>query len=218
MRNPSTPDPTEYVQYGCGLCAPATWINFDVSPTLRLQRLPLLGWLGRSVKPVFPKTVRYGDIVRGLPIREQACKAIYCSHVLEHLSLEDFEIALKHTFSYLRPGGTFRFVLPDLELLARRYLLELESNPEASVQFMRESYLGYPTRARGIRGAVRAWLGNSAHLWMWDFKSISQFLERAGFAEVRRAFFADSPDPAFSAVEDEGRWTDNLGVNCIRPA
>ena len=24
-----------YVQYGCGLCAPKEWVNFDVSPTLR---------------------------------------------------------------------------------------------------------------------------------------------------------------------------------------
>jgi len=29
------PDRDAYVQYGCGFCAPATWRNFDASPTLR---------------------------------------------------------------------------------------------------------------------------------------------------------------------------------------
>src|SRR5437868_6328500 len=27
-----------YVQFGAAACAPATWRNFDISPTLRLQR------------------------------------------------------------------------------------------------------------------------------------------------------------------------------------
>ena len=34
-------------------------------------------------------------------------------------------------------------------------------------------------------------------------------LEKAGFAEVRRASFNDSGDPMFAAVEDEGRFFDD---------
>ena len=34
-----------YIHYGCGLDAPKEWINFDASPTLRLQKTPLLGLL-----------------------------------------------------------------------------------------------------------------------------------------------------------------------------
>ena len=34
-----------FVQYGCGLTAPTTWENYDVSPTLRVQKVPLLGAL-----------------------------------------------------------------------------------------------------------------------------------------------------------------------------
>ncbi len=34
---------TIYVQYGCGLSAPAGWNNYDASPTLRLQKLPVVG-------------------------------------------------------------------------------------------------------------------------------------------------------------------------------
>ena len=80
-----------YVQYGCGLSAPKEWVNFDVSPTLRLQKIPVVGnWLKKSSKVVFPSNVLYGDIVKGLPVADNSCDGVYCSHTLEHLSLEDF--------------------------------------------------------------------------------------------------------------------------------
>src|SRR5271154_2334251 len=83
-----------YVQYGCGFSAPAQWTNFDASLTLRLERVPLLGGVAAGKNGRFPSNVLYGDIVRGLPVAARSCHAIYCSHVLEHLSLNDFRAAL----------------------------------------------------------------------------------------------------------------------------
>ncbi|HYO09597.1 MAG TPA: methyltransferase domain-containing protein [Tepidisphaeraceae bacterium] len=210
------PESMFYVQYGCGLSAPESWTNFDISPTLRLQKVPLIGRALTRKGPSFPKGVRYGDIVTGLPLSPGSCKGVYCSHVLEHLSLADLRTALRHTFELLRPGGTFRMVLPDLELLAREYV---ESNdPQASMRFMRDSCLGHERRARGVEGLARQWMGNAAHLWMWDFKSLSHELRDAGFVDVRRAQLGDSADPRFRDVEDPGRWNRNLGIECKRPA
>src|SRR5215470_17102171 len=97
-----------YVQYGCGLCAPAGWLNFDSSPMLRLQRIPLAGRLAANGSVKFPSNVRYGNIVRGLPIEDGTCRAVYCSHVLEHLSLNDFRAALLNTQRLLGKGAVFR--------------------------------------------------------------------------------------------------------------
>ncbi|HYE20411.1 MAG TPA: methyltransferase domain-containing protein [Tepidisphaeraceae bacterium] len=214
----SATQPGLYVQYGCGLCAPAGWVNFDASPTVRLQRLPVVGrLLGGRVGPRFPRNVRYGDVVRGLPVAAGSCAGVYCSHVLEHLALADFEAALRNTLGYLRPGGIFRFVLPDLEHLARSYVAALPGDAGASVRFMEDAHLGQRQRPRGVRGMMRGWLGNSAHLWMWDYASMSAALAKAGFTDVRRARFGDSADPAFTAVEEAGGWGDNLGVECRRP-
>ncbi len=204
-----------YVQFGAGLCGPEGWINFDVSPTLRLQRLPLVGGLFKGIKPTFPDTVRYGDIVTGLPLGENSCKAIYCSHVLEHLTLSDFRTALANTHRYLSPGGRFRFVLPDLEKLAKDYLAS--SHIDAAMNFMKDSYLGHPSRPRGFSGLLRSWLGNSSHLWMWDYKSMAAELEKTGFTNIRRAQFGDSGDPLFNAVEEPRRWESCLGVDCLKP-
>jgi len=203
------------VQFGAGLSGPENWTNFDISPILRLQRLPLIGALFNGVGPKFPQTIKYGDIIRGLPLTEGSCRAIYCSHVLEHLSLGDFRVALANTYKYLAPNGRFRFVLPDLEHLANTYVSSSDSN--ASMAFMRNTDLGHNFRPRGISGLLRAWLGNSAHLWMWDYKSISTELSNAGFANVRRAQFGDSGDSLFDAIEDRKRWDSCLGVDCIKP-
>ena len=58
-------------------------------PTLLFERIPLLGKLFTKNMARFPANVRYGDIVKGLPIREGTVDGVYASHVLEHLPLAD---------------------------------------------------------------------------------------------------------------------------------
>jgi predicted SAM-dependent methyltransferase len=177
--------------------------------------LPLIGHLHTRNQSRFPDNVEYGDIVRGLPVPAASCKGVYCSHVLEHLSLADLRIALRKTREILRPKGVFRLVLPDLEHSVRQYI----DNPsgDAAIEFMRETFLGHESRTRGFRGLLASWLGNSRHLWMWDYKSMQRELESAGFGDVRRASFGDSFDPVFMTVEDQGRWENCLGVECRNP-
>lgn len=201
-----------YVQYGCGWSAPSGWRNFDASPTLRFERLPLIGRLYTKNESRFPQNVEYGDIVKGLSVTPESCTGVYCSHVLEHLSLNDLRAALHNTKRILRPGGIFRLVLPDLEYSARQYLSN-HSNGAALV-FMRETGLGRERRPNGFKGFIESWLGNSHHLWMWDYKSIEPALRSTGFVDIRRALFGDSLDPVFREVEDESRWDNCLGLEC----
>ncbi len=206
-----------YVQYGCGLSAPPKWVNFDTSPTLRLQKTPIIGSLLKSkLNTVFPENVRYGDIITGLPVKDNSCDGVYCSHVLEHLSLTDFRIALANTYKILKAGGTFRCVVPDLELLARMYLKALENNSEsASIDFMGpQTLLGVYERPKGLKGFMASYFANSHHLWMWDNYSLANELKKAGFKEVRRAEFNDSEDAAFKLVEDSSRFEDAVALDC----
>jgi SAM-dependent methyltransferase len=198
------------VQYGCGFNAPSGWKNFDVSPTLRFERVPLIGRLCSKNQQRFPSNVEYGDIVKGIPLPSESCEAIYASHVLEHLSLGDFRAALANTYRLLASGGLFRLVVPDLELLARRYVES--DDPTAAISFMEATSLGVSERQRGLRGLATIWLGNSSHLWMWDLKSISRELATVGFADIRRCCFGD--EPVFRDVEEEGRFVDALAVQC----
>jgi len=190
------------VQFGCGHVAPSGWLSFDASPTLRFERLPGIGRLYTRNAARFPSSVRYGDIVRGLPLADRSCALVYASHVLEHLALDDLRVALQNTRRYLREGGLFRLVVPDLEQLAARYVAGARArDPEAAMAFLEHSGLGRATRPRGLAANLTAALGNSAHLWMWDEASLTRELTRAGMRDPRRAQPGDYGDRAFADVE-----------------
>ncbi|MFZ3323630.1 MAG: methyltransferase domain-containing protein [Usitatibacter sp.] len=169
--------------------APEGWVNYDASPGVLLGR--------------FPKNVKYGDIVRGLPVKD--VDAIYCSHILEHLSLVGFQKALRNTYHYLKPGGAFRLVVPDLRRIAEEYMKNGDS-----YEFMRQSGLGLRIRSR-----LRQAFGNSMHLWMWDEASMRQELHGVGFVNIRRAVFGDNP--LFADCEERLRVDGCLAMEAEKP-
>ena len=203
-----------FVQYGCGWSAPPGWVNFDSSPTLRYERIPLLGRLYTKNPTRFPDYVQYGDIVRGLPLEDKSCRAVYCSHVLEHLSLEGFRKALINTNKILEHGGIFRCVLPDLEYAIANYTRE--RSPRSAPEFVSCIGMGQESEFSSLKDKVLKMFGNSRHLWMWDYSSIEHELKHAGFRDIRRARFNDSNEPMFLKVEEEIRWQNALGVECVR--
>jgi SAM-dependent methyltransferase len=206
---------SQLVQFGCGLCAPSHWRNFDASPTLRLQKIPIVGKLVPS-GPFgrFPDNVEYGDIVAGLPLADASVRLLYCSHVLEHLALADLRKSLHNCYRLLQPGGIFRFVLPDLEYLSRQYINSTET--DAALQFMQLSWMGIEQRQRSLRGFLKEWLGGSQHLWMWDYKSLARELSAVGFQEIRRAQLGDSGIAEFTELENPERWENELGIQCCK--
>ena len=205
-----------YLQFGCGWAEqPKTWRNFDASPTLRFERIPVLGSLYTKNPTRFPSNVEYGDIVKGLPINSNSCDGLYACHVLEHLALDDFRVALRHSLDYLKPGAAFRMIVPDLRTLAETYLNF--HDPRAAPEFMRSSYLGLETRPRGILGLVKSWLGNSSYLWMWDYNSLQLELVSAGFVNIRPCVFGDASDSLFNDVEEASRFVDAVAVDARKP-
>lgn len=201
-----------YVQYGCGWCAPLSWRNFDASPVLRFERIPILGRLYTKNLTRFPENVEYGDIALGLPVAANSCDGVYCSHILEHLSLEDCEKALRNTHRILKEGGIFRLVMPDLEKCIKDYIND--PSPDAAMRFMKETSLGKERQNRKIGGFLVEWLGHSQHHWMWDFKSMENKLREVGFTAIRRAQWGDAREPEFMEVEEKSRWDGCLGIEC----
>jgi hypothetical protein len=89
-----------------------------------------------------------------------------------------------------------------------------KSGADAAIGFMRDTLLGKETRKRTLNAFLREWLGNSSHLWMWDYKSMERELRNVGFVNIRRANYGDATDPAFRDVEEEERWQGCLGIEC----
>ena len=204
-----------YVQFGCGSSTAEGWLNFDSSPTLRVENFPLIGYVYSLRGRRFPRNAVYGDIVKGLPLPHGSCAAIYSSHVLEHLSLTDCRRALQNTFALLRPGGVFRLIVPNLAASIKAYLED--TSETAAEEFMRYTGLGVERRPRDLVSVLRELIGGSRHLWMWDYNSMRFELETAGFSNIRPCTLGDSSDPMFKSVENEGRYAyDALAIECIK--
>lgn len=197
------------VQYGAGWSAADGWLNYDGSPSVWLERLPVFGGFLKVNAARFPEAILYGDVVKGLPVPPGSAKAVYASHVLEHLSFEDCKTALANTYAMLRPGGVFRLIVPDLEARGEAYLRAVRhDDAEGANNFCRSTLFGQITRPRGPLNILRSVLGNNHHLWMWDERSMHQALAAAGFVDIRRCRMGDAADPAFAAVEDAARFHD----------
>jgi len=211
------------VQYGCGFDAPDGWLNFDSSPTLRLERLPIVGTLFSKNASRFPKGVQYGNIVRGLPLGPNSVARLYASHVLEHLPKEDAIEALRNSFCILRPGGTFRLIVPDLFARAMRYIKASQSfDPTAADEFMVSTGLGVKQSPSSFMDGLSRIFGSSRHLWMWDESAMTEALKDVGFSDIRRCSFGDSDDSHFRLVENEKRFVDGsimeLALECKKPS
>jgi predicted SAM-dependent methyltransferase len=214
---------SECLNVGCGLSVGRSWLNVDGSYSLRLSRLPGVGTAIRRICrfPDWPGPVVYGNIVKGLRIPPSSCQLIYASHVLEHLSLQDFTVALANVYSYLRPGGYLRCIVPDLEAYTRQYLDQLSSADtstvvEANSYFMTRTNLGVETRSSVI-STIRESLGHSRHQWMWDRPSLEKALRQVGFDDIRFRHYGEWVDERFREVEAEGRHVDSICVEARKP-
>ena len=93
------------VNLGCGSRFNPQWLNFDI----------------HSSSPA----VRACDLLRGVPLADASCDAVYNAALLEHLPRSLAERFLCECNRILKPGGILRIGVPDLEQICRLYLEKL---------------------------------------------------------------------------------------------
>lgn len=206
---------------GCGLVVANNWKNIDASPSLRVTRIPLVGRSLSSLlkAPQWPEAVQYGNIVKGLNLSAESCDLIYAAHVLEHLSFEDFQTAMRNIYAYLKPGGIFRAVVPDLEQYAKQYLQQRQDSEQrdrAAANFMVASCLGRLGTRQTFYHRLREAAANHCHQWMWDDSSLSAAFKQCGFNNTRQCYYGDWQDPRFAAVESEASYDGAIGIEGMK--
>lgn len=97
-----------YLNIGCGNKFNKAWVNIDMT--------------SRS-----PDVIEW-NLLNGIPFPNNHFEAVYHSQVLEHFQKNDAPKFLKECYRVLKPGGTIRIVVPNLENITREYLRLLEEN------------------------------------------------------------------------------------------
>jgi SAM-dependent methyltransferase len=205
---------------GCGEQTPEGWLNLDSSPGARLARRPLLfrtlrlllpnrllpaeSWLGADVRHV--------ELTKRWPFGDGSVEAIYSSHFLEHLELEEARHVLGEAHRVLRPGGRIRLVVPDLAAMVDQYLREREESPaEAAAHF--RSNTGFFEKAPP-RSLSEYLLWNTRrrhnHQLLHDEGLLRAELERAGFDDLARRACGDSDIPGIESIDWPDRFENAL--------
>lgn len=161
---------------GCGGHALPGWINLDVHPA------PFC-W----------------NVLWGLPFADGAASHVFVSHLLEHLFFPGEALAfLRELKRTLGPGGRVRLIVPDVAALIDAYVREDRA-------FFAARGAHWPG-ARGDGPLLAQFLNYAgagpepgyffeAHKFGYDFETLRDLLERAGFSSVTRSAYMQSEDP-----------------------
>lgn len=193
---------------GCGLTAPLDWVNLDRSPALRVSRLPLVSWLilrtglvSRGHDQRWPDNVIVMDVTKGLPYASGSVDAVYSSHMLEHIYLDQAERLVGEFYRVLRPDGICRLALPDGAAIARRFLDELDrSVPDASRHYNQRLGSHPLTEPKRTERYLSGFTG-SLHRWQPTVPLVESMLRAGGFRKVERRTFRVGSCPDLERIE-----------------
>jgi predicted SAM-dependent methyltransferase len=211
-----------YVQFGAGTESIPGFLSFDSSPTLYIQRLPIIGSLLKNkLNCIFDDEILFGDIVKGLPLPKNSVDVVFSSHVLEHLALVDFFKAIENVKKILKTGGVFRLIVPNFRFEVETYLKDYEqisSGGDASIKFTKRNCIGKIKRSKNFIDICSEYFGNSAHLWLWDDKSLYKVLNDNGFGCVE-SFQMGEPYKNYSLInlpERSHQFEGAVAFQCIK--
>jgi len=108
------------------------WYNTDITPHLWIAHIPLLPFflhkLGKMTDERYAEheakvfnRVKYLDVTKTLAFPDDSIDAIFSSHVMEHLFMNEVEKLIPEFRRVLKTGGICRVVVPDLEKIITQY-------------------------------------------------------------------------------------------------
>jgi predicted SAM-dependent methyltransferase len=169
---------------GSGPNVKADWINVDLAPNADLTL----------------------DLREPMPLKDGCCSMIYSEHFFEHLlHPRDTTRFLSEAFRLLQPGGIFSVGVPDTEWPLTAY-----SNDKDNY-FGTAARIFHPAKCKTKLDHINYhFRQDGEHKYAWDFETLKNALEDAGFRNCARRDF----DPA---LDSESRILGTLYVDCVRP-
>jgi predicted SAM-dependent methyltransferase len=175
------------LNWGCGAHVAAGWINSDVKGEAGVDLV--------------------ADIREGLPLETGSVDYAVSIHALPEFPYPELVPALEELRRVLKPGGTLRLALPDLQRGIDAYLRGDEDYFKVGKD---------EVASLGGRFAVQmVWYGYSRSLFTADFAI--ELLERAGFTKPRECSFGVTASGIPEIVELDNREEESFFVEATAP-
>ena len=105
-----------------------------------------------------------------LPYGPNSVDEIYCGHMLEHLSWDEGQEALRHWWTVLKPGAELSIVVPDFDVLGKAYF----DNPS-------------PHELKKLNDLfMYSYVQNSLHRYFYSGALLKQAMEMSGFKRIEK--------------------------------
>ena len=211
----------DHLHLGCGLHAPEGWLNVDGSGQVVLAKHPwmrkLLVGLGvfskKQAALPWSRTILRLNLSKGLPFPDGRFRAVYGSHLLEHLHYDAARALLRECRRVLAVGGVCRMVVPDLMAMVQRYLDAKEKGAnDAADRFVGEMAFHPRSRKRGVAGLYDRLTSFHNHKWTYDQESLVALFREAGLSEVKPGRPLESRIERITEVENPERILSGEGI------
>ncbi|MDA2918665.1 methyltransferase domain-containing protein [Desulfobacterota bacterium AH_259_B03_O07] len=225
-------DQVKRLHLGCALKTPKGWINLNGSWNAWLAKYPIVHKFLKLLH-VLPESqlditwspyILIHDVRKPIPFQDNSLSAIYASHLLEHLYLEEAKHLLKECFRTLQPGGVLRMVVPDLRAIVLEYMGEkpFGDSSEGMEAISRADRLNERLRLRKpeppsgkifyrIYTALKDF---RSHKQMYDADSLIMYFKLSGFINVYEMQLHNSRIEEIEKIEEAGRVLNGEGI-CI---
>jgi len=203
------------VNLGCGPKGKDDWVNVDYGILALLAKYPFLKKIAmrigilpkRYTKWEWPKNLVIHDCRKKLPFKDNQMDYVYTSHLIEHFSKYEAINMLNECFRILKPGGYIRVIVPDLELLARKYvecdhnffLANTDKRHAKDIVLADLFNMWFYTEKN--REPISSFYGSlyhkftRGHKWLYDFESLSLMLKDCGFIDIKRRKYREGNVP-----------------------
>jgi len=197
------------INLGCGLDNPANWLGIDGGAYVVMQSIPtpILRLVYRFttarksycedeyIHRIRRIKVLHHDLGYGIPFADSSVPAIYTSHLLEHVTRIDAQRLMKECLRVLKPGGMVRIVVPSLEKQVDKMREAVSCYERGDLQPIQE-YL-----TSNVVGYNNAY---NNHRWMYNFRDLSDLLQRVGFIDITERLFREGNFPDLTQIETRG--------------
>jgi len=143
-----------------------------------------------------------------LPFKTGTVEAIFCEHVIEHLTKSEGNLLLSECYRVLKANGVARFSTPDAE----KYLVSYVNNDTFISSLPNFQDPNIP-RIDVINHVMRE---NGSHLWIYDKESLSRAFVQSGFRNVFQQQYGVSTLDIMNDLDNADRSLESLYIEAIK--
>lgn len=196
---------------GCGYMGHKDWVNIDWGILGLINKYPVfkkvifgLGLAPKNYDNQWPPNLRLVNLRKSFPFEDNSVDHIFTAHFIEHLEKYGAVWLFRHCYRALKPGGTLRVLVPDLDLVVKHYLEDKDSLRKVDV--LNNHFWGVLPKEDvppSLHRRVLLWFARG-HSWLYNYAYMKKILMLGGFEakKIKKCKFQQGKTPNIDFLDN----------------